>query len=332
VAPESQLSRVIGTVRDREGFLLTGASVFLHNFAGNSQRVFTDSNGRFEMREVAGGLNYTMAAAGLGYQSDIDTLTIPANRTITVDFVLGLPQLVNVLPPQNISARTWVSPRDVTRSRDHQDAYAGIKQEFDPLYRDHPQAGKEGATRAIRSDIHVHVDMFWDQDVFSNLLGYGIYRGVGSSPSLVSHDFLPEPIAAFYTDLGLNPSTRYEYALTTLATLFNQFPDTAESSLSNVVVAETLAELRLNDLQRSPLTFRWQPGSGAEEYVIFLFEEFPSINESSIWNNASDRATGTAFVYNGPSLIPGETYYYLVLGLANGDSSRTFSQIESFTY
>jgi hypothetical protein len=144
-----------------------------------------------------------------------------------------------------------------------------------------------------------------------------------------AYDFMPDPLSSYYVDIGPNSDSFYSYAVSALATLYPDLPNT-ESELSNVVSVETLDLLELNSIQTSPLTFRWQAGSGADEFYIFLFEDYPSINEDPVWDNLDDPAFGTSYTYFGPPLISNRTYYYLVLGTANGSASRTISRIGSF--
>ena len=47
-------------------------------------------------------------------------------------------------------------------------------------------------------------------------------------------------------------------------------------------------------------------------------------------DNEAAPVTSTSWVYSGPAFVPGRTYYWFVLGLANGDASRTISQVWSF--
>jgi hypothetical protein len=143
------------------------------------------------------------------------------------------------------------------------------------------------------------------------------------------YDFMADPLSSYYVDIGPNPNSTYSYAITALATLFPDYNNT-ESDFSNVVTARTLDALDLASVTFSPLTFRWFSGSGASEFYVFLFDRFPGVSVDYIWSNLSDPAFGTSYQYNGPGLAPNWTYYFVVLGSANGGSSRTISQIGSF--
>ena len=130
-------------------------------------------------------------------------------------------------------------------------------------------------------------------------------------------------------DADLQEFETWSYEITALNT---NYPDTgnSESDPSNIVTVQTLSDLFLNSLLQSPLTFRWQSGSGAEEYIVYLFDEFPGIGVDPIWDNSASPTTNTQLTYTGPSLQSGHRYFYLVLGLANGQGSRTISVVDDF--
>lgn len=326
VVPTNQSATLTGIVRDRDGFMLEGASVFVFNGAGASHRAFTNLNGRFTIRDLAAGFTYAVSASGQGFRSDQTTFQLNTNETRNLDFVLDSPGLPTLSPPQNIGVTSLVSHPDATRAVGNNEAIENVMRLFD---------GKDrqfiSRSRDVRTDINVEVELFWDEQIFPDQFGYGIYRAPSAGGALTGVDFYFEPLAPYYVDGGLNPFSTYSYALTTISTLFPDFQNQTESSLSSRIVVDTLGLLNINDVPfTGPITFSWQGGSGADNYVVFVFDEFPSIGVNSLWNNANNRTIGLSQVYNGPSLQSGRTYYYLVLGLANGDESRTISQIGTF--
>lgn len=320
VGLESELSTVRGQVVDRNGDPLQDASVYAYNGAGSSTRTFTDENGNYQFDDLVGGADYSVLAGGQGYRSDSIDLKLGLNQTKTVDFILDDPGEPNLQPPQNIGVVTWVSPSDATRGPSG-DPYAAIKRLFDPKYQQRARA----KTRAVPTTLY-EVDLFWDEQRFPDLLGYGVYRGRGANGTVEGIDLSPDPLAAYYVDADVQGNSTYSYALTTISANFPDRPDQTESSLSSRVVAETLSRLNLSNPTLSPLTFRWQSGSGATEFVVYLFDEFPGVDVSPIWDTEQNRVSGTSVVYNGPKLGAG-TYYYVVVGVANNDESRTVSQI-----
>jgi len=326
VSPEGQIGRIVGKVRDLDGFELEGASVFAFNGTGSSQRAFTDRNGNFVLDDLMGGVVYTLSAGGRGYASDQVDVAVVAGGSREVNFTLtdaGLPFLDI---PQNIGVTSWVSPAFGTRSAGQANPYTWIKTLADKRDRSGRKATK---SRAIRDDLIVEVELFWDQQQFPDLLGYGVYRAASDFGALVEYDFLAEPLAAYYVDIGPNVNSTYSYALTTLATLYPDFAGT-ESNLSDRVVVDTLDLLTLGPVFTNPVRFTWSAFSGAEEFVVYVFSDFPGVGIQPFWDNENAPVTGTSVDYTGPGLVSGHTYYYVVLGSANGGSSRTISEIGSF--
>ena len=326
------LATVRGTVRDKDGFLLENANVFAYNGIGSSVRVFTNINGEYELTELISGFTYTVTASARTYSNDAVDVVLTPLEVRTVNFVLGDPGVPGFDPPTNLDAVTWVSPFDPGRGTNPgQDPYAHFKKKYDPRYRQ--ESFLAGLTRAqgrgLGTSILVETDLFWDEFLHPELLGFGIYRAPGATASVNFLDFSSDPMAPFFVDIGINPDSTYSYGVTALATLFPDLPNT-ESDLSNIVVVDTLDLLELQNVTFSPLTFRWLSGSGADEYYVFLFDRFPGVEVDWIWDNQGDPAFGTSYQYDGPGLTPGHTYYYLVLGTANGGFSRTISRIGSF--
>jgi hypothetical protein len=181
----------------------------------------------------------------------------------------------------------------------------------------------------------IEIDLVWVRQPFKDLLGYGIYRG--SSPSnLASVDFLRDPLAEIYADNddALIEGTNYTYAMTSLNTTYGG--GFGESDLSNTTTVKTLGDLEDRGVSYGPLTFRWNSAIGAEKYVVYVFDTYPSFYHTTRWTNYSSPVAGTSLAYGGPTLVSGRTYYYLLLGVADYDagsdtwSSNTFSPIGTF--
>ncbi len=325
VAPNSQRGTVTGIVRDREGFTLMNASVFAYSGAGSSQRAVTDEEGRYTLRDVPANVQFRLSASGRGYRSDQEDIVISGNQTRVVDFVLSNPGLPALSPPSNIGAVTWVTPPP-TRSNDAA-AYEFIKKLYDKRHKTTQVVG-----RSLRTDMSVETELFWDLMQFPDLLGFNIYRGGGASGSVSAIDLSFDPLANYYLDVGINPLSTYSYAISTVSTLYPEYGNT-ESQLSNRIVVDTLNRLDLNGVTAGP-TIRWRSGSGAEEFIVYVFDTYPSghagASSEAYASNANNPTTGLSWTYSGPPLQSGRTYYYVVLGLANGFDSRTISEIGTF--
>jgi hypothetical protein len=188
-------------------------------------------------------------------------------------------------------------------------------------------------TRTTALGNHVEVDLYWDplpSQYYTALLGFGVYRANSAVGAAFAIDFLRDPNALFFADIddGLIEDQTYYYEITALNT---SYPGTAnsESNPSNRYGVLTLGDLELLSTTAGP-TFNWIPAIGAEEYVVYLFDEYPRIGESPIWSNESSPTTGSSVTYSGPALTSGQRYYFVVLGTANGGDSRTLSLIADF--
>ncbi|MBC8065256.1 MAG: carboxypeptidase regulatory-like domain-containing protein [Chlorobia bacterium] len=327
---ENQQARVFGTVIDNQGFAVQGARVFA--IATNDGGVYsstyeiTDSNGRFDLDSLVGGVDYKINASAVGYNSDVDVVNVSAGND--EELILTLKNATDpLLPaPTGLVGVAWTSPSEATRSAQARSAVDNIKRLFDP------RTPKRTVTRDTVNGNWIETDLFWDAypDNDSHI-GYGIYRRLGTSGQYTAIDFLRDPEAEIYADADqdLQELESWGYLITALNT---NYPDTgnSESDPSNAITVETLGDLFTNSVLQGPLRFRWDSGSGADEFVVYLFDEYPGVGVDSIWNNSASPATGTQLTYTGPSLQNGQRYYYVVLGLANGQGSRTISRVDEF--
>lgn len=329
VAPENQLASIRGVVEDRDGARLAGASVFAYDTGIlSSQRTVTNANGEYELFGLVSGLNYTVVAGGRDYRSDADQVLLEDRERRTVNFTLGSPGNPQMEPPQNLSLTSWTSPRGTARAaRDHE-VLENIQRLFDPQRK---QRKRLTSSRLSTRGNFIEVDLEFDPIDSLELLGYGIYRARGNG-AFTAIDFLREPLAGYYVDLDefLRPDSDYTYAVTSLSVIYPDSPAQSESDFSNEATVLTLDDLVGIGVNQDPVEFFWDGGSGAEEYVVYLFEQFPGIGVDSVWNNADAPVSGNSVSYNGPNLVFGRRYYYIVLGLADNNAARTLSVVGEF--
>lgn len=327
IVPTTQLARIRGIVRDRSGFALSGATVFAYTTGYlSSARAVTDSSGAYVLEDLIAGVPYELSAGGQGFRNDETTVTLATNETRTLNFSLDDPG-TPVLPiVQNLRHITWVSPR-TTRGDRNQAAYENLKRLWDP---------NRPISRASSLGAPIEVELNWDRLSGPDFYGYGIYRGFGAGGTIFDYDLYREPQSGTYIDGDPNllPNQTYRYQVTTLG---NDYPNgnDSEGPRSGIITAETLNDLRANPATviGNTANFSWQGGSGADSFVVFIFDRFPGLGVSSIFNNSSSRVNGTTFTYTNSSLlVRGRTYWYLVLGLANSDRSRTISEVGQFVY
>lgn len=322
VSRDGDQAVLVGKVTDTNGNILEGVNVFAFGGGLSSSKGITDANGNYRIPGLVPGFSYTLNASGRNYSSDETAVVLDPRETRTVDFVLGGSSGEALGAPQNLSAVSWTAPA-ANRSADAA-AYDAVKKLFDPRHK------PSRLTRSTSLGRQIEAELFFDPILSLELLGYGIYRARGND-DFSNVTFWREPIAGYYADLdpALAPFTRYDYAVTALNTSYPNGSQ-SESGFSNVASVQTLGDLTLSGTTQNPLTFHWNSGSGAEEYVVFVFDRFPGVEVSSIWNNSDASVTGTSIQYAGPALQAGKTYYYLVLGLANNRDSRALSEIGSF--
>jgi hypothetical protein len=189
---------------------------------------------------------------------------------------------------------------------------------------------KTSVSRLTTRGNPIEIDLLWDRVDHRGLLGYGVYRGPNSQ-GLRAIEFVRDPLAEIFADNDetLIEGRTYAYAITALNTRFDETNE-SESDFSNVAEAETLGDLELVPASGSPTLFRWRAALGAENYAVFIFDEYPRIGVTSRFNTFNNRTTGTSYEYNGPALLPGKRYYYIVVGFANDDFSRSISRVGEF--
>ncbi|MBV6457761.1 MAG: hypothetical protein HONBIEJF_00880 [Fimbriimonadaceae bacterium] len=316
---------IFGTVYDRVGREVANARVFASGAGLSSAMTKTDGRGRYEIHGLAAGLIYTVSASAFGYSSDFLDTSVRSGESKQIDFQMGEALSTLLPPPSNLSAVSWVSPFADSRSDNDQEAQAieAVKRLFD-------KKRPVTVTRDRGSFAVVEVDLYWDPILSVDLLGYGIYRGANNQFAEVT--FLRDPLAGAYIDLdpNLRENSAYGYRVTSLNTLYPDDQQNGESDPSELVTVITLNRLDLLSVLDNPTTFRWTNSSGAEEFVVFLFDRYPAIGVESFWNNADQPTFDLELEYTGPALSPGRTYYYLVLGLADGQTARTISEVGSF--
>ena len=331
VFPVNTLARIRGSVQDFFGNPLVGARVFAYTEGYlTSASTVTDSNGNYTLTELGSGYDYTVQAGAPGYENDTGNITLSSGENRLVNFALddrGNPTLPQV---SGLSTTTWVSPRFLARGgQNPAPAYENIKRLWNP---DRPLP----TGRDTNAGSPIEVELNWNRLIGNDFYGYGIYRGLGNS-TISDYDFYREPLSGTYVDGNpdLRPSQLYRYQITALGT---GFPNAigSEGPRSSVVEARTLSDLTSNVETIGTLRFSWNNNSGATSYVVYVFDRFPSVGVSSVFNNQSSPTTSSSLTYdrisNPNNLVLGRTYYYLVLGLANGNSSRTLSPVYSFLY
>lgn len=329
IAPATELATLSGSVTDRFGVKLQDASVFAYSASGgSSKRAITGEDGTFTMNELVAGVTYTVSATGQTYRSDQFSLTLAPGEAFNTDFVLGDAGVPVLSAPTSLSAVTYTSFPTATRATAPGDALDWVKARYDK--KPGAKVARSTVSRAVRSDVRVEAQLDWLYNPTTETQGYGIYRSPGSVATPAGYDFYYDPLATTFFDGGLEPSSTYTYAVTSASSHFPDFPSQTQSALSNTVVARTLERLSLTGYSAGSKRFSWASGSGSTSFIVYVFDEFPGVDRVVFADNEAAPVTTNSWVYSGPAFVPGRTYYWFVLGLANGDNSRTISQVWSF--
>jgi len=328
--PETQLATLKGTVGDNFGNLLFGAKVYAIPASGptlTSAYGITDFSGHYNISGLLAGTAYTIQVNALGYGSAADSETLTAGQAKTINYTLPPAINTTLATPTGVKAIAYTSPGESTTSPRFHNAIQAIKNITHPGLRMRPANKKP---QVSNGGSPIEVDVLWNPISNPSLLGFGIYRSAFSQP-LASLDFLSDPLASAYEDMDsqMTSGTTYNYAVTTISTSYNG--RTGESAQSSVVSATPLGPLTLGSVTSSTNpTFNWTAATGAANYAVFLFGQYPDIGVTDIFDNFATPSPGTSYTYSGAALTSGRTYYFIVVGISStGDQS--VSQVGQFT-
>jgi hypothetical protein len=340
---KNQMATLSGYVNDRYGQRLRNARIYANVNGLGSMLAVSDDDGWYTMPALHPNLTYEVYATGLGYNSDKANISLSAGEKRRTDWVLS-DATDGLLPaPQNFWAQAWTSPAVDTKSKGV--PTVSLKDLFSPIIekkkfgkvRNH-QAKTSNKTRLTSGGNWIEVDLSWDPVRANNHIGYGVYRGTSANGPTTGIEYIRDTLTSFFADADPNlvQNRTYYYEITALNT---NYPDTnnSESDFSDRYGVLTLGDMTLRPIQQNPLRFNWNTAQGATEYTVFIFSEYPSYAVTPFWpedgNNAEFNAattTGTSLTYNGPGLVKGRTYWYVVLGHTNNLDSVTISPIASF--
>lgn len=334
IVNQSELSSIHGLLRDRNGNLISGARVFVRDADSTttltSHYAISDSTGAYAIRGLHGGTAYNVFTNALTFNADSDAFTLTIGEDRRLDFIL--PDGTNTIlgPPTDLSAVAWTSPPESTRSENLRSAILGLKHFIDP------RIAKKTLTRNTLAGYPIEVDLFWTPVISNSLLGYGVYRGVSGS-SRVNTDFIRDPLAETFEDQdsSMIEGKTYSYELTTLNVAFDGNGN-GESSRSAAVEATTIGDVQLGAVQGpfSTPTFNWAQTYTSNldnlvYYAVFIYDDYPTFSSTPRWDSYATPTQNLSYTYNGPTLPPGRTFYYLVLGFT-GTTSKSVSRVGSF--
>ena len=361
LARETDTTAIGGVVReDATNDPVAGARVFLttrlvypladtsaYDGPYGSIVAITDENGHYLMEDVPVGLSGIISASKVGFRNDevnIDTIS----EGLVQNFSLS--ESLNQKPdvPYFEAIEAYTMPDTIIRSGD-QDAYKTIKAFTSERYRK-AAAGKTVLTRSVPAGSLIEIDLYWnalDVNDSRDIAGYGIYRTTSLELDPKAIDFVRDPYANFYGDMGieLTPGTSYFYGISAVSTNFllpgNVTNPIAEGDMSDFLSTTPLGQLRAlapnqDGSENGQPVFEWSPLSNVDSYSVYLYDRFPSYpldpgsdNESNpafgiglfpIWPTRDDpggsTTTSTSIQYPSsgvPTLQSGHKYYWVVV-------------------
>jgi hypothetical protein len=322
---DTRLAAIEGFVSDRQGYRLQGVRVFVKQRATNtvltSAYGITDGDGHYVVGGLRANIEYDVQVNAYEYNSDFDSFILNSGERRMLNFTVPLAEDVVFTPPDNVVATAWTSP--AVRSTSNRDLLDTMKAILKPGTK--PSSQTRAQTRTTSGGNVVEIDITWDAIIDPALLGYGIYRS-DNGGTLRDIYFVRDPLAELFADMDdvLRENRNYTYRVTTLATIGS------ESAYSPPVSAVPLGDLVLrNPTGGSRPTFRWNQAVRADTYTVYLFNQYPTIGVTDIWNNDDQPTTGTSFQYTGSALGSGK-YYYIVVGTSTA-GSYTLSPVGELT-
>ena len=305
----------------------------------------TDSTGHYLLQDVPVGVTGVISASKVGFgnrEFQINTLAggdvvdfnlIPANGTLK-PFAPTLDAIESYTMPDTLSV--------LSIGKSAKSAYKAIKSYVSPRYKS-AIAGKSTIvkTQSTPNGSLMEVDLYFN--AFKNndsrdIAGYGIYRTTSPGVPFSAIDFIRDPYANFYGDMGLEltPLQSYYYAVTAVDVAFldsNNNPAAgSESDKSNTLSITPIGQMTLVSpsdtltVSGNP-TFTWNSLSGARTYRILVFNEFPVTPIPPVIDFTSNG--GTAYTYNGLPLNSGTYFWVILAGNASG-KAFSYSQIRRF--
>jgi hypothetical protein len=339
IAPENEQGIVEGYVSDFARRPVESARVFAGG-ALSSAIAITDRTGYYRIQGLPGGFEYPVVASRPGYENSRQNVQVLSGRTTVSSFTLNLSSNRPVNPPSGLTAIAWTLPARLIATRDSRtaQAYEAIKRWLDP------QRPQKQTTRQLGNSV-IEIDLSWDFESQTSLLGYGIYRGRTEQEIQTNAiAFLRDPLTDFFADLDttLQPNVTYFYEMVSLNTDYLDDLPGSQSGRSERVSAQPLIEMSVtapfpNQIMSSPPVFQWRAVSRADFYQVIIYDRFPDYLVDPYYpadpdNPGASRvhAPSTSLVYTGPTLFRGRTYYFVIVAYDAGRNSRSISQIVPF--
>lgn len=358
LSPLTAVTTISGVVKDDDGSRVSGARVLFtmrtvypadqtraDDGSYGSIVAITNNQGQYTLKDVPVGVTGIVAASKVGFfnrEYEIDTVNTDeiVNFTLVPASYTKLPYTPSLEYIESYTVPSSVSVASVDGNSDMQ-AYKAIKAMVSPRF-NKAVPGKSVKTKMASTPAGslIEIDLYWN--AFSDndsreVAGYGIYRTETSTSELRAIDFIRDPYANFYGDMGseITPNQPYYYAVTAVDVVYldsyGNFEDGAESDLSNVLNVRPLGQMSITSpnnitVSQNPI-FSWNKLTNAAKYRVLVFDKFPAYSIVPIIDRYE---TGYTYSYTGSALKSGGKYYWVVL--ASDSSGRAFSYSKIYNF
>ena len=358
LTPRSQTTDIGGVVRDDNNNSIAGARVLFttrivapadQTTAGDgpygSIVAVTNNSGRYLLEDIPVGVTGVISASKVGFRNRefeittvaggdvVDFNLIPTNGTLK-PFTPTLEAIESYTMPDTLSV--------LSAGKSTKTAYKAIKTFASARYKN-AVAGKSNMPKTLATpngslmEVDLYFNAFQENDS-RDIAGYGIYRTTSPSIQFAAIDFIRDPYANFYGDMGqeLTPLQSYFYAVTAVDVQFldsNNNPAAgSESDKSNTLSIRPIGQMTLISPSDGLIvpgnpTFRWNSLSGASTYRILVFNDFPALPIAPVIDFTSNG--GTSYTYGGLPLNSG-IYYWVILAGDSSGRAFSYSQIRRF--
>ncbi len=383
LSPATRQASVSGTVLNTSGGPLPGVQVSLALPSGSAASAgnfssliaFTDANGAYTIPNIpsdapSGGPVTITASIPKGQNQTATLGAFQPGGIYNQNFTLAASTGQALAVPAILSVTTATEPTDSQSGRAIQAHAAGspaavydqIRRRLSPAYARTAgrtaSAGKRRVAHAVSADYAIETDLAFDPPASGSILGYNIYRtegttattGILPTESLQVYDQLLDPLANYYTDVTFSTNTsttaagsQYNFALSALNT------DSQETPLSAILSITPLGPLTLTKPTQGQTftlsaTLTWGAASGAQRYVVLVYDQYPTVSTSPVYTSPTPLAAGTTTA-TVTGLPTGHDYYAVVVGEADPvetllpsptsstavtNGALTFSQITRF--
>jgi len=361
VGDENAFSTLSGKVTDESGSGVDGAVVsallVLGDRAIASTLAVTDAAGIYRFSSLPPG-TYDVAATASGRDNAaLAAMVIAANRDEVLDFELHpIPADATVFPAPELDG----DPQAITYPRAEAIVDAAYLAARERIAQRSAPAGGDSRTRALDElrdrrrqpgargippvDSFIEIDVYWFAIGQPDLGGYDIYRSTDETYGFRRAAEVGDPNATFAADISpdVGPQIRYYYDMDAFSTDGSYL-----SPVSTPGSAVPLDRLVLSGpvdgstVAGSP-TLSWRQVSGAQVYIVMIYDQLPDFDTGSqpvVWESP-DLPRETAAINpsdfsNAPTLEPGRTYYWVVVGKdVGGDAvagALSISPFRTFT-